>query len=413
MSEEEYACNGSCGTGEFGAMYKQASPCHHMNLPQNLLEPVMVRYVTTRVFSVRFDTELVSFREENGGERFVCLVPGPKVSTLDLVDKGNFCLLIEFAGVGIWAIWTQFFPPANSAPITEKNLPRQDGKVFIITGGSSGIGFELCKILYGVGGKVYMLTRSKSNAADARSRIIQSFDETDANQTGIVDFIHMDLEDLASVQTAAKEFLLREKRLNVLFNNAGVASVKDRKTKQGLEYHFGVNSVGHILLQKLLMPLLAETAQMAPADSVRVIWSASILTELMSPLGGISVDHLNNPSADINEHYSASKTGNWFAASEFAKRVGRRQASSWYYPFRPALRDPIHGAWTYLWMAFYKDVTMDDAVTGKYAMCDGRWHPGQREDLLLALKTKEEGGTGQAAAYFDWCETKVGPFLLE
>ena len=71
----------------------------------------------------------------------------------------------------IASIWTQFFPPRNGAPLTEANLPSQAGKVFIVTGGSSGLGYELSRILYGAGGKVYMLTRSKEHADDAAARI--------------------------------------------------------------------------------------------------------------------------------------------------------------------------------------------------------------------------------------------------
>lgn len=334
-----------------------------------------------------------------------------------------------FKGVGVWAIWTQFFPPSGSAIFTEKTTPSQAEKVFIVTGGSSGIGFELSKILYGAGAKVYILTRTKSNAEEAIKSIQESLKDIDRAGLGTLEFIHMDLEDLASVQSAAKEFASKESRLDVLFNNAGVASMRG-KTKQGLEYHYGVNSVGHVLLQELLKPILASTAKSAPANSVRVVWPASILVEMLAPKGGVPVDTLDTPSDDINEHYSASKTGNWFVASEFSKRSGRQTGvvsiagnpgsylskvwrnTPWYlyYPYIPLLRKPIYGAYTYLWMGLSDKVTLDDAIAGRYATCDGRWHPGQREDLLLALKGKGEGGTGQAAAYFDWCESKIALF---
>jgi hypothetical protein len=62
-------------------------------------------------------------------------------------------------------------------------------------------------------------------------------------------------------------------------------------------------------------------------------------------------------------------------------------------------------------MGFSESVTLDDAVAGRYATCDGRWHPGQREDLLLALRRKEEGGSGRAAEFYDWCEHATGNFL--
>ena len=56
---------------------------------------------------------------------------------------------------------TQWFPP--KAAFTEKELPLQQGRVFIVTGGNAGVGFELCKILYGSGATIYMASRSKAS----------------------------------------------------------------------------------------------------------------------------------------------------------------------------------------------------------------------------------------------------------
>lgn len=332
-------------------------------------------------------------------------------------------------GVGLKTIWTQFFPPGNP-PVTEKSVPDLAGRVFIVTGGSSGIGYELSKILYGAGGKVYMLSRTKSNIEEAIKKIQSEVQATEDKAVGSLEYIHMDLEDLASVQAAAKEFVSKESRIDVLFNNAGVAHHPHRKTKQGIEIHLGINSVGHFLLTKLLLPLLTITAKSCPPNSIRVVWPASIMCETTAPKGGVLVDQLDNLAPNTDENYAAAKTANWYAASEFAKRIGRDtgvvniagnpgsyvtntwRTTPWflYYPFLPLLRKPVHGAYTYLWMAFSGDVDMDEAVAGRYGTCDGRWHPGQREDLLLGLKTKEDGGTGQAKAFFDWCETKIAPF---
>ena len=61
--------------------------------------------------------------------------------------------------------WTQCFPPAPL--LTDANLPSQDGKVFIVTGGNQGIGFELIKILYENGAKIYMASQSQGRAEKA------------------------------------------------------------------------------------------------------------------------------------------------------------------------------------------------------------------------------------------------------
>lgn len=57
-------------------------------------------------------------------------------------------------------LWSQWFPPRPT--LTEKDVPSQHGRVFIVTGGNGGIGFELCKILYGTGATIYMASRSKA-----------------------------------------------------------------------------------------------------------------------------------------------------------------------------------------------------------------------------------------------------------
>lgn len=64
---------------------------------------------------------------------------------------------------------TQWFPP--KAAFTEEELPSQEGRVFIVTGGNVGVGFELCKILYGSGATIYMTSRSKVSLLNIRLTI--------------------------------------------------------------------------------------------------------------------------------------------------------------------------------------------------------------------------------------------------
>lgn len=338
-----------------------------------------------------------------------------------------------------YLIWTQLFPP--SAPLTEANLPNQAGKVFLITGASSGIGYELARILYAAGGKVYILTRSEERARDAIDRIKKQCQDS-AKTPGSLISIPMDLSDFSHIKAAAQKFLELEGpdgRLDILFNNGGTGPWGEAPpSAQGLEYHMAVNTLGHHLLTHLLTPILTRTANTSPVESVRVIWPASILVEMMAPRGGIAAGFLEDTSTVQNHWmlYTHSKVANWFLAAEFSRRQQQRRrrdgpplvhlaanpgsyasnvfrhSSTWLYGLMwPGLRPCVHGAETYLWMAFSPDVTLADAAAGRYATCDGRWHPGQRDDLLLALRTPEEGGTGQARAVYDWCDVKVGDFL--
>ncbi|TGO91503.1 hypothetical protein BPOR_0026g00270 [Botrytis porri] len=78
----------------------------------------------------------------------------------------------------------QFFPPAPT--LTEQNVPRQTGKVFIITGGTSGVGLELATILYKAGGKFYTAGRSETNAQKCIEKIKSSFTSKSPGQLGFI-----------------------------------------------------------------------------------------------------------------------------------------------------------------------------------------------------------------------------------
>ena len=110
------------------------------------------------------------------------------------------------------------FPPAPS--FTEKDLPSLAGKVFIITGAASGVGFELAKMLYVAGGNVYVTARSTSRCEGAIEKIKA---QTSGKKTGgMLKPMVFDLADLSTVKPAVDEFLRQETWLDVLVNNAGV-----------------------------------------------------------------------------------------------------------------------------------------------------------------------------------------------
>ena len=91
---------------------------------------------------------------------------------------------------------TQMFPP--SPAFTESSLSSLTGKVFIVTGGNSGVGLELVKILYAKGAKVYILCRSQEKAEGAINSIRQSVSST--STAGEIKFLHLDLADLATIK---------------------------------------------------------------------------------------------------------------------------------------------------------------------------------------------------------------------
>lgn len=194
-------------------------------------------------------------------------------------------------------------------------------QVFIVTGSSTGIGKELATILYAHDAKVYIAARTEKNATAA----IADIKSKHPNSKGELVFLHLDLGDLTTVKKSVDEFLAKETRLDVLWNNAGVMTPpQGSKTAQGYELQLGTNNLGHFLFTKLLTPILVKTAASAPAGSVRVVWVSSSAAELMSPKNGIDMNNLDYKKDQSSWHkYGVSKAGNWYHAAEFAKRYGK------------------------------------------------------------------------------------------
>ncbi|KAH9921374.1 hypothetical protein B0H21DRAFT_701637, partial [Amylocystis lapponica] len=93
------------------------------------------------------------------------------------------------------------------------DLPDLTGKVIIVTGGSSGIGYATLQHLARHGAKVYMAARSEAKAQAALARLEA---EGVAPGNGTVRWLPLDLCDPRNAQKAAEEFMAKEKRLDVL-----------------------------------------------------------------------------------------------------------------------------------------------------------------------------------------------------
>lgn len=220
--------------------------------------------------------------------------------------------------MGICDQTSQVFPPAPK--FTESSLPSLAGKVYIVTGSSAGVGRELARLLYSLNGTVYVAARNaeKSTAAIAWMR------ESHPTSTGRLEFLKLDLNDLTGIKASAQEFLSKEKRLDVLFNNAGVMiPPQGSLTAQGFDLQLGTNCIAPFLFTKLLTPLLLETAAAADTGSVRVVWVSSSAAHMGAPKGGVDVQALGDgvmAKKSAADKYSISKGGNVLHAIEFANR---------------------------------------------------------------------------------------------
>ncbi|KAK0661026.1 putative oxidoreductase [Lasiodiplodia hormozganensis] len=317
-------------------------------------------------------------------------------------------------------------------PFTEKELPDQQGKVHIVTGGYSGVGLELVKILYAKNATVYVAGRS-AEKANAAIKTVKEGANPDAGGQGRVEFLQLDLAHLASIKKSADEFLAKEQRLDVLTNNAGVMfPPKGSKTEEGHDLQLGTNCLGPFLFTQLLLPLLRKTAASSPPGSVRVTWAASLAIDLLSPAHGVDLDEETGAPKVLSlpqQNYGQSKSGNLFLGTEFARRYSKDDgivSVSWnpgnlytdlYRHTGPiervvaggVLYPPIKGAYTELYAGWSPDITINNS--GCLVLPWGRIQQ-PRIGLEEAIKRKdEEGGLGIAEKFWEWCERETKAYM--
>lgn len=183
-----------------------------------------------------------------------------------------------------------------------------NGKVFLVTGASSGIGRVTAEVLAGRGAKVWLACRDASKAAPVLRAI--------ASAGGQAELVALDLGDLGSVCACAEAVLARSEPLHVLINNAGLAGQK-RLTKQGFEQTFGVNHLGHFLLTQLLLPRLLQQPHS------RVV---NVSSKAHYNARGIDFSELREPGKGFGalHAYAVSKLANVLHAKELGRRYGAR-----------------------------------------------------------------------------------------
>lgn len=138
---------------------------------------------------------------------------------------------------------------------TPERIGSLNGKTFVITGTTSGTGFEAAKILLLKGAKVVMLNRNPKKAEDT----IKSLKEELGNHIDVL-AIKMNLAEQDSVKKAAEEVLKTVSQIDALLCNAAIAQTpKHTLTKDGWESQMGVNYFGHFTLQGLLFPMIEKS----------------------------------------------------------------------------------------------------------------------------------------------------------
>ncbi|RKP35383.1 hypothetical protein BJ085DRAFT_660, partial [Dimargaris cristalligena] len=201
------------------------------------------------------------------------------------------------------------------------------GRVFLITGGTQGLGYHTALALFRRGAHVVVTGRDEERGARAIRELQQARtgslraageggapDELAHNREGRVEFLQLDLANLRQVYTAAQAFINRKLPLHGLINNAAQMVVPFGLTDDGYVLQFGVNVIGHYYLTQKLLPILMATAAATTSPSdVRVV---NLGSEAMnSPYGGgvgirLAGNQLNEPTGyDGFRAYGQSKLG--------------------------------------------------------------------------------------------------------
>ena len=180
-------------------------------------------------------------------------------------------------------------------------------KTFIITGANTGIGKITAKELARRGAHVILACRSK----DKTTPVIEEITRETGNSK--VEFVHLDLGDLASVKQCAEELLARKTPFHGLINNGGLAG-KRGTTKDGFELAFGNNHLGHYLFTRLLLDRLKE------AGDARIVNVSSKSHYQAKKIDWDTLRSQTRSFTAMNE-YAVSKLANVLFTKELARRL--------------------------------------------------------------------------------------------
>ncbi|KAJ6576975.1 NAD-P-binding protein [Mycena vulgaris] len=283
---------------------------------------------------------------------------------------------------------TRMFPPKF---LPERDMPDLSGKITLVTGGNTGIGYETTKQLLLKDAKVYLAARSPEKVAAAIKKL-----EQETKKSAI--FIQLDLADLQSVRKAAETFLAQESRLDILFNNGGVMTTPpELLTAQNHDLQFGTNVIGHFFLTELLVPALTKSYEETKVPA-RVINTSSIVHQFAPGDGMAYVSLKGGPERDAWVKktgsfmapwrlYGESKIGNILISNYFAKNYSgvlvscavhpggiktelQRHSAGWMQVLTNSLLYPAPmGAYTQLWGA---TVATPAQITGQYLVPWGK-----------------------------------------
>ena len=190
---------------------------------------------------------------------------------------------------------------------TSDDVPGQHGRLAVVTGANTGLGFETARVLAARGASVVLAVRDTEKGKRAAAAIART--APGAN----VMIQPLDLASLDSIRAAAGELRAQHPAIDLLINNAGVMFPPKQATGDGFELQLGTNHLGHFALTGLLLE------QMLPVPGSRVVTVSSLAHRLRARI------HFDDLQAERSYHrvaaYSQSKLANLMFTYELARRL--------------------------------------------------------------------------------------------
>ena len=194
-----------------------------------------------------------------------------------------------------------------TATWASEDVPGQHGRLAVVTGANTGLGFQTARVLAAHGASVVPAVRDTEKGKAAAARIAGAAPGAD------VTVQHLDLASLESVRAAAAELRARHPAIDLLVNNAGVMFPPRQATRDGFELQFGTNHLGHFALTGLLLE------QLLPVPGSRVVTVSSQAHRLRARIN--FADPQSQRSYRTVAAYSQSKPANLMFTYELARRL--------------------------------------------------------------------------------------------
>ena len=189
------------------------------------------------------------------------------------------------------------------------DIEDQNGRVTIVTGSSSGIGYETARVLANKNATIIIAVRNLKKGNTAAEKIKAQNAQAD------VRVMELDLADLKSIRSFSDTFKKQYTRLDLLINNAGVMIPPYSTTSDGFELQLGTNHLGHFALTGQLIDLIRKTPK---SRIVNVSSNAH-------KIGNINFEDLNWKKRKYNrmKSYGDSKIANIYFTYELTNRIDK------------------------------------------------------------------------------------------